>query len=70
VRTYLAELLKEKAPDLAFNTEDFSVIFDYCTYGMGGLLIENCGREDLDIDVLASKMLRLLMSAINEFCLK
>ena len=48
VRSYLRELInrQESKPNLLL--ADAKVILDFCTYGIVGLLLENCGKKSLD----------------------
>lgn len=60
VRSYLREVLnrQESKPDLPL--ADAEVMLDFCTYGIVGLLLENCGKKSLDKEQLAQQMRRLI----------
>ena len=60
VRAYLQEMLarQESKPDLPL--ADAKVMLDFCTYGIVGLLLENCGKKSLDKEKLTRQMQRLI----------
>lgn len=65
VRSYLQEVLnrQEFKPDLSI--ADAKVILDFCTYGIVGLLLENCGKKSLDKEKMAHQMFRLISRRIE-----
>lgn len=69
VRVYLQEMLarQELKPDLPL--ADAKVMLDFCTYGIVGLLLENCGKKSLDKEKLTRQMQRLIserMEVLNQ----
>ncbi len=60
VRTYIQEMLRNKAPEIPMNYADMEISLDFCAYGIAGLLFENCGKKSLDIDRLTDQFYRLL----------
>lgn len=60
VRVYLQEMIarQEQKPNLPL--ADAKVMLDFCTYGIVGLLLENCGKKSLDKERLARQMQRLI----------
>lgn len=60
VRSYLQEMLARQGyrPDLP--AADAKVMLDFCTYGIVGLLLENCGKKSLDKEKLARQIQRLI----------
>ena len=65
VRSYLQELInrQESKPNLPL--ADAKVILDFCTYGIVGLLLENCGKKSLDKERIAHQMVRLISKGIE-----
>lgn len=65
VRSYLQEMLarQEMKPDLPL--ADAKVMLDFCTYGIVGLLLENCGKKSLDKEKLARQMQRLISERVE-----
>ena len=65
VRSYLQEVLnrQESKPDLPL--ADAKVMLDFCTYGIVGLLLENCGKKSLDKEKMARQMQRLIFDRID-----
>lgn len=60
VRSYLQEMLarQESKPNLP--VADAKVMVDFCTYGIVGLLLENCGKKSLDKEKLTRQIQRLI----------
>lgn len=65
VRFYLQEVLnrQESKPDLPL--ADAKAMLDFCTYGIVGLLLENCGKKSLDKEKMARQMQRLIFDRID-----
>lgn len=65
VRSYLQEVLnhQDSKPDLPL--ADAKVMLDFCTYGIVGLLLENCGKKSLDKEKMARQMQRLIFDRID-----
>ena len=65
VRSYLQELInrQESKPNLPL--ADAKVILDFCTYGIVGLLLENCGKKSLDKERIAHQMVRFISKGIE-----
>lgn len=69
VRSYLQEMFvrQELKPDLPL--ADAKVMLDFCTYGIVGLLLENCGKKSLDKEKLARQIQRMIserMEVLNQ----
>lgn len=65
VRSYLQEALNRRGskPDIPIG--DAKVMLDFCTYGIVGLLLENCGKKSLDKEKMARQMHRLIFGRID-----
>lgn len=65
VRSYLQEVLnhQELKPDISL--ADAKIMLDFCTYGIVGLLLENCGKKSLDKEKMARQMQRLIFDKID-----
>ncbi len=65
VRSYLQEVLnrQDSKPDLPL--ADAKIMLDFCTYGIVGLLLENCGKKSLDKEKMAHQMQRLIFDRID-----
>ena len=65
VRSYLQEVLnrQDSKPDLPL--ADAKIMLDFCTYGIVGLLLENCGKKSLDKEKMAHQMQRLIFYRID-----
>ena len=65
VRSYLQEVLnhQDSKPDLPL--ADAKIMLDFCTYGIVGLLLENCGKKSLDKENMAHQMQRLIFDRID-----
>lgn len=59
-RSYLGEMLRRKGPQISVRPGDMDMAIDFLAYGIAGLLLENVQRGDVDADVLAEKLYRLL----------
>ena len=60
VRGYLEDLLSRRQGGPALNREDWEAMLDFYACGVTGLLLKNCGRQDLDQARLADQLYRLL----------
>ena len=60
VRSCLQELFsqREQKPDIP--VADAKFILDFCTYGIVGLLLDNCGKKSLDKEKLALQMSKMI----------
>jgi len=65
VRSYLQEVLnrQDSKPDLPL--AEAKIMLDFCTYGIVGLLLENCGKKSLDKEKMAHQMQRLIFDRID-----
>ena len=65
VRSYLQELInrQESKPNLPL--ADAKVMLDFYTYGIVGLLLENCGKKSLDKEKMAHQIVRLIAKGIE-----
>lgn len=70
VRSYLQEMFvrQELKPDLPL--ADAKVILDFCTFGMVGLMLENCGKKSLDKEKLAKQIHRLISERMETLNIK
>lgn len=66
VRSYLRERFacQESKPNLS--VADAKVMLDFCTYGIVGLLLENCGKKSLDKEKMARQMQRLISERMED----
>ena len=66
VRSYLQEMLarQDSRPDLP--VADAKVMLDFCTYGIVGLLLENCGKKSLDKEKMARQIQRLISERMED----
>lgn len=65
VRAYLKEMLVQKESNLDLSVSDAKIMLDFCSYGMVGLLLENCGKKSLDKEKLAQQMYRLISAGME-----
>ena len=63
VRTYLQEMLIQK--ELELPVSEAKIILDFCSYGIVGLLLENCGKKSHDKEKLARQMYRLISAGME-----
>ena len=65
VRSYLQELInrQESKPNLPL--ADAKVMLDFCTYGIVGLLLENCSKKSLDKEKMAHQIVGLIAKGIE-----
>ena len=64
LQIYLMELIRRKAPNLPLRYEDAEIALQFCAYGLAGVLLDHCGREDADPDKIAGQILRLLQGKL------
>lgn len=65
VRTYLQEMFTQKESTLNLPVADAKIMLDFCSYGMVGILLENCGKKSLDKEKLARQMYRLISGGME-----
>ena len=65
IRTYLQEMASRRGPAADLSYEDAEVALDFCTYGVVGLLLENCGKKGVDRERRARQIHRLLSGRID-----
>lgn len=64
VRTYLQEILREKAPNLTISPADADTVLCFYSFGIVGMILADINRKNPDVDVLAEQMCRLLTGEI------
>lgn len=60
LRDYLLELIRRDAPGLEIRYDETVVAIQFYTYGIAGVLLEQCGRPDCDTKLLARQLLSLI----------
>lgn len=60
LKTYLNDLVRNKAPEIALDYSDMEAALDFYSYGITGLLLKACGKEQLDQNKLARQLVLLL----------
>ena len=65
VREYLWHLFGNMLPNSSLSLADTEVMLDFFTGGITGLILGNYARRDLDTDVLADQIYRLLSGDIR-----
>ena len=60
VRVQLGELLRRRFPGSRLPVADAAALLDFCSYGVMGLLLSHCCREEADPEQLADQIYRLL----------
>ena len=65
VRSYLQEVLNRQDSKSDLPLADAKIMLDFCTYGIVGLLLENCGKKSLDKEKMAHQMQRLIFDRID-----
>lgn len=65
VRFYLQEMLARQEPKPDLSVADAKVVLDFCTYGIVGLMLENCGKKSTDKEKLARQMHRLISERVE-----
>ena len=66
VRSYLRELLRGREAELSLPYADGEIALSFCAYGLVGLLLENCGKKDLNQELLARQMYGLLSRQLGQ----
>lgn len=59
VQTYLKEAMKIKGTEMKLSLSDAEIALQFCSYGIVGLLFENCGDKQADADTLTAQIYRL-----------
>ena len=59
VRTYLQELARRIGPNSSMSLYDPEVVLDFYTYGITGVLLNNCGKTSVDVDRLSKQLCQL-----------
>lgn len=65
VRSCLRDILNRREFQPAPSVSDAKVMLDFCTYGIVGLLLENCGKQSLDKEKMVRQMRRLIFERTN-----
>ena len=65
VHTYLQELLRGKGSSILCSPEDVETVLSFCSCGFVGMLLTNLKQKNLNVDVLADQMCRLLTGEIK-----
>lgn len=65
VRSYLQEVLNRQELKSDLPLADAKIMLDFCTYGIVGLLLENCGKKSLDKEKMANQVVRLISKRIE-----
>ena len=65
VRSYLQEVLNRQELKSDLPLAEAKIMLDFCTYGIVGLLLENCGKKSLDKEKMANQMVRLISKRIE-----
>lgn len=66
LRFYLNGLLEHYRPEFAVNQPDQEVFLDYNSHALAGVLLEHCGRRELDRPRLAAQLERILLRQLAE----
>ena len=66
VRSYLRELLRGREAELSLPYADGEIALSFCADGLVGLLLENCGKKDLNQKLLARQMYGLLSRQLGQ----
>ena len=64
IRSYLEEMLRQKAPDLALSPADAETILCFYSWGMIGLILASLQQKNPDIDAISQQLYRLLTEQI------
>lgn len=59
VRTYLQELARRIGPNSSMSLYDPEVVLNFYTYGITGVLLNNCGKTSVDVDHLSKQLCQL-----------
>lgn len=65
VRTYLQNLIRNKANGLALYYSDMELALDFWAFGISGLLFKYCEQEQVDVKSMAQQICRLLPEKID-----
>lgn len=65
IRFYLNGLVEWYHPEIAVNQLDREIFLDYNARALTAILLDYCGRRDLDRDRLAQQLERLLFNQLN-----
>ena len=65
VRTYLQNLIRNKANGLALYYSDMELALDFWAFGISGLLFKYCEQEQVDVKSMAQHICRLLPEKID-----
>lgn len=69
VRSCLQEIISRQPLKPEIPLADAKFMLDFCTYGIVGLLLDNCGKKSLDKEKMALQMSRMIskrISSLNE----
>lgn len=66
VRAFLNGLLEHFQPEFAVNQPDREIFLDYNSRALTGVLLDYCGRRELDIPRLAAQLERILLRQLAE----
>lgn len=64
VHTYLQELIRGNKLRVFCSPEDVESVISFCSCGLVGMMLTNLKQKNLDVDVLAEQMCRLLTGEI------
>ena len=64
LQSYLVESVRRRASSWTASREDTAVALQFYSYGIAGVLLEQCGREGCDPERLAQQLLRLLQGEL------
>ncbi len=60
IRSYIEKMVKEYKREVSLSYDDLQVTLDFYSYGIVGLLLENCRKPGVDPERLAHQMALLL----------
>ena len=60
VRVYLQEIIRNKAPEFSMTFADLNFMIEFFGYGMTGMLLEQCGKPELDQKKLVRQIHHLI----------
>ena len=63
MRTYLEKMFRAKSQGLAIIPEDLDAAIRFYSYGLVGMMVEDCSKE-IDVDATAHQFCRLLSGDI------
>lgn len=64
LQSYLMEMVRSIAPGLNINLEDMSVALEFYSFGIAGVMLDRCGREQFDPDKLTRQLMSLLQGKL------